>query len=95
MHAIIPKYALAPPSEDDALSMLARVVGVDRAAQAWLRARRGAGVHAQGRLSPEELLRAAEALQRGEGCEQAIGTSLCVRVRTWILLNRQSAVGER
>ncbi len=95
MLGTIPKYALAPPSEDDALGMLARVLGVDRAAQAWLRARRGAGVRAQGRLTPEELLRAAEALQRGEGCEQAIGASLAVRVRTWIVLNRQSATGER
>jgi len=95
MHATIPKYALAPPSEDDALTMLARVLGVDRAAQAWLRARKNAGVGLQGRLSPEELLRAAEALQHGEGCEQAIATSLMVRVRTWILLNRQSTAGGR
>jgi hypothetical protein len=95
MQATIPKYALAPPSEDDALTMLARVLGVDRAVQAWMRARRDAGVAAQGRLTPEELLRAAEALQRGEGCELAIGTSLMVRVRTWILLNRQAATGER
>lgn len=95
MQATIPKYALAPPSEDDALTMLARVLGVDRAAQAWLRARRDAGLSVLGRLSPDELLRAAEALQRGEGCEQAIGTSLSVRVRTWILLNRQATAGAR
>ncbi|HYH83099.1 MAG TPA: hypothetical protein VEX86_25110 [Longimicrobium sp.] len=93
MPETIPRYALAPPSEDDALSMLARVVGVDRAARAWLRARREAGLHVQGRLKPDELLRAAEVLQHGAGCEQAIGTSLAVRVRTWILLNRQA--GER
>jgi hypothetical protein len=89
MPSTIPRYGLAPPCEDDALGMLARVLGVDRAAQAWLRARRGAGLVGHGTLTPEELLRAAEALTRGEGCEPAIGTSLAVRVRSWILLNRQ------
>jgi len=82
-------YGLAPPTEDDALGMLARVLGVDRAAQAWLRARRAAGLSGHGALTPEQLLRAAEALTAGEGCEPAIGTSLAVRVRSWILLDRQ------
>lgn len=89
MTVTIGRYGLAPPSEDDALGMLARVLGVDRAVQAWLRARRAAGLAAHGTLTAEELLRAAEALSRGEGCEPAIGTSLAVRVRSWILLNRQ------
>jgi hypothetical protein len=94
MTTTIRRYGLAPPSEDDALGMLARVLGVDRAAKAWLRARRTAGVREHGALSPEELLRAAEALTQGEGCEPAVGTSLAVRVRSWILLNRQRA-GDR
>jgi hypothetical protein len=89
MTTTIRRYGLAPPSEDDALGMLARVLGVDRAAQAWLRARRAAGLREHGTLSPEELLRAAEALTQGEGCAPAVGTSLAVRVRSWILLNRQ------
>ncbi|HET7232551.1 MAG TPA: hypothetical protein VFJ16_21255 [Longimicrobium sp.] len=89
MSSIIPRYGLAPPSEDDALLMLARALGVDRAAKAWLRARRAAGLQAHGKLTPEELLRAADALTQGDGCEPAIGTSLAVRVRSWILLNRQ------
>ena len=86
------KYGLAPPHEDDGLTMLARVIGVERAAAAWSRARREAGVPDDGRaLAPGQLLRVAEVLVRGEGPEQAIGTSLAVRVRTWLLLNREHA----
>lgn len=93
MNATVPRYGLAAPHEDDGLTMLARVVGVERAAAAWSRARREAGV---GRgdeqpLSPGELLRVAEVLARGSGAEQAIGASLAVRVRTWLLLNREHA----
>jgi len=89
MESTIPRYGLAPPSEIDALTMLARVTGVDQAAKVWIRARRAAGLRADGPLSPEELLRVAEALMKGQGCEPAVGTSLAVRVRSWILLNRQ------
>jgi hypothetical protein len=93
MDGTIPRYGLAPPSEDDGLSMLARVIGVDRAAAAWVRARREAGLGADHRaaLSPAELLRVAEVLVRSEGAEQAIGASLAVRARTWLLLNRETA----
>ena len=31
----------------------------------------------------------AEVLVRAEGAERAIGTSLAVRCRTWLLLNRE------
>ena len=91
MDGTLPRYGLAPPSEDDALSMLARVIGVDRAAAAWVRALRELGLGAAGRadLGPAELLRVAEVLARSEGAERAIGTSLAVRARTWLLLNRQ------
>jgi hypothetical protein len=91
MPPALPRYGLAPPSEDDALTMLARAMGVDQAAKAWLRARRAAGLRAHGPLTPHELLRAAEALTRGDGIEPAVGTSLAVRVRSWLLLNRPSA----
>jgi hypothetical protein len=97
MAGTLPRYGLAPPSEDDALSMLARVIGVDRAAAAWARARREAGLGLGGRaeLGPAELLRVAEVLVRSEGPERAIGTSLAVRSRTWLLLNREPAGGAR
>lgn len=90
----IPRYGLAPPSENDALTMLARVMGVHEAAKVWIRARAAAGLRPLGALTPEELLRAAEALSKGGGVEPAVGTSLAVRVRSWILLNRQAA-GDR
>jgi hypothetical protein len=37
----------------------------------------------------------AEVLVRAEGSERAIGTSLAVRCRTWLLLNRKTAGGAR
>ncbi|HVG45996.1 MAG TPA: hypothetical protein VM890_14740 [Longimicrobium sp.] len=97
MTGTLPRYGLAPPSEDDGLTMLARVIGVDRAAAAWARARREAGLGPAGRtgLGPAELLRVAEVLVRSEGAERAIGTSLAVRARTWLLLNREPAGGAR
>jgi hypothetical protein len=97
MNGTIDRYGLAPPSEDDGLTMLARVIGVDRAAAAWARACREAGVQATGGagLTPGELLRVAEVLVRSEGPEQAIGTSLAVRSRTWLLLNRDPVRGPR
>jgi hypothetical protein len=97
MDGTIQRYGLAPPTEDDALTMLARVMGVDGATKAWLRACEAAGVSRHGvhRLSPEELLRVGETLIRGQGAERAIGTSLAVRARTWLLLNREHAGGGR
>ena len=97
MTGTIPRYGLAPPSEDDGLTMLARVIGVDRAASAWARARREAGLGAAGgaELGPAELLRVADVLMRSDGAERAIGTSLAVRSRTWLLLNREPAGGAR
>ena len=95
MSGTIQRYGLAPPNEEDALTMLARVMGVDGATKTWLRACREAGVSRDGlhRLSPEELLRIAEQLVCGEGAERAVGTSLAVRSRTWLLLNREHAGG--
>ena len=90
MNGTLPRYGLAPPNEDDGLTMLARVVGVDRAAAAWTRALREAGLGVGGReLGPAELLQVAEVLMRSTGAERAIGNSLAVRSRTWLLLNRE------
>jgi hypothetical protein len=97
MHGTIRRYGLAPPSEDDALGMLARVIGVDRAAAVWARAHREAGLggaHGEA-LGPAELLRVADVLVRSDGPERAIGTSLAVRARTWLLLNRVQEGGAR
>jgi len=95
MNSTIPRYGLAPPSEADGLTMMARVLGVERAAKSWVKARRAAGLPLTGPLTPEQLLGVAEALTRGEGCEPAVGTSLAVRVRSWILLNRQQQAESR
>jgi hypothetical protein len=88
----IPRYRLAPPTEDDALAMLARVLGVDQAAATWLRACEEAGVRrTDAGLSPAELARVSETLAKAPGSTGVIGTSLGVRARTWLLLNRGGA----
>jgi hypothetical protein len=88
----IPRYRLAPPTEDDALAMLARVLGVDQAAATWLGACRDAGIRrTDAALSPAELARVAERLSKAAGPTGVIGTSLGVRARTWLLLNRGGA----
>lgn len=84
---IIPRYRLAPPNEDDALAMLARVVGVDEAANTWLRACREAGVRRTHELAPAELLRVCEKLAAESGRAGVIGASLAVRARTYLLLS--------
>lgn len=84
----IPRYRLAPPDEDDALAMLARVVGVDEATNTWLRACRNAGVRrTKDELSPGELLRVCEQLAAESGRAGVIGASLAVRARTYLLLS--------
>jgi hypothetical protein len=83
----IPGYALAPPSEDDALGFLARALGPDRAAQLWVATCREAGVRS-GRLSLDELERAAQLLAAQEGVAGVIGNSLVIRLRTYRLLEK-------
>lgn len=93
MDSPIRRYGVAPPTEDDALTMLARLLGVDAAAREWLRARRDAGVGSDVALAltPEQLLRVAERLLLSPGPERAAGASLAIRARTWLLLNRDHA----
>jgi hypothetical protein len=88
---VIPRYRLAPPTEDDALGMLARVLGPEGAASTWLRCCREAGVRRDGGMHPAELLRVGERLADEEGVPGVIGTSLAVRARTYLLLSAQHA----
>ena len=81
----IPGYRLAPPTEQDALTFLARALGADRAASLWMRACREAGVRA-GALSLGELERVAQALAGEEGPAGVVGSSLVIRVRSYRLL---------
>ena len=93
-HEPIPRYRLAAPTEDEALGMLARVLGADGAAEAWLRACRAAGVRRGTGVGPAELLRVAERLAagcEGDGVPRVVGTALAVRARTYLLLNAQHA----
>ena len=81
----IPGYQLAAPSEQDALTFLARALGADQAASLWMRACREGGGRA-GSLSLDELERVVQALAREEGAAGVVGSSLSIRVRSYRLL---------
>jgi hypothetical protein len=81
----VPGYQLAPPTEQDALTFLARALGADRAASLWMRACREAGARA-GALSRDELERVVQALAKEEGPAGVVGSSLDIRLRTYRLL---------
>ncbi|HEU0302595.1 MAG TPA: hypothetical protein VFR37_24255 [Longimicrobium sp.] len=81
----IPGYQLAPPTEQDALTFLARALGADRAASLWMRTCRGAGARA-GALSMDELERVVQALATEEGPAGVVGSSLVIRLRSYRLL---------
>jgi hypothetical protein len=83
----VPGYALAPPTEQDAMSFLARALGPDQAAALWVRTCQGAGVRS-GRMGLDELERAAQALAAQEGVAGVIGNSLVIRLRTYRLLEK-------
>jgi hypothetical protein len=86
-HNDVPGYALAAPTEQDAITFLARALGADRAVSLWVRTCQEAGVRS-GRLSLDELARAAQALARHEGVAGVIGNSLVIRLRTYRLLEK-------
>lgn len=81
----VPGYQLAPPTEQDALTFLARAVGADRAAGLWMRTCREAGARA-GALSLDELERVVQALAAEEGPAGVVGSSLAIRLRSYRLL---------
>jgi hypothetical protein len=83
----VPGYALAAPTEQDAITFLARALGADRAVSLWVRTCQDAGVRS-GRLTLDELERAAQALATHEGVAGVIGNSLVIRLRTYRLLER-------
>lgn len=83
----LPAYALAQPTEQDALAFLARALGPDRAASTWMQTCREAGVQS-GRLGVDELERAARVLERQEGVVGVIASSLLIRLRTYRLLEQ-------
>ena len=86
-HNTIPGYALAPPTERDAMEFLARALGADQAASLWVRTCRDTGVRSSG-MGLDELERAAQALAKQEGVVGVIGNSLVIRLRTYRLLER-------
>ncbi|HEX2078985.1 MAG TPA: hypothetical protein VHG08_14780 [Longimicrobium sp.] len=78
-------YQLSPPTEQDALTFLARALGADRAATLWMRTCRETGVRA-GALSLDELERVVQALAKEEGPAGVVGSSLAIRLRSYRLL---------
>jgi hypothetical protein len=83
----VPGYALAAPTEQDAIAFLARALGADRGVALWVRTCQEAGVRS-GQLSLDELERAAQALSVQEGVAGVIGNSMVIRLRTYRLLEK-------
>ena len=92
-HNALPGYALAPPTEQDAITFLARALGADRAVSLWVRTCQEAGVRS-GKLSLDELERAAQALSKQEGVAGVIGNSMVIRLRTYRLLEKTRQLQE-
>lgn len=86
-HNDVPGYALAAPTEQDTITFLARALGADAAVSLWVRTCQEAGVRS-GRLSMDELERAAQALSKREGVAGVIGNSMVIRLRTYRLLEK-------
>jgi hypothetical protein len=89
----VPGYALAAPTEQDAIAFLARAMGADRAVSLWVRTCQEAGVRS-GKLSLDELERAAQALSTQEGVAGVIGNSMVIRLRTYRLLEKTRQLQE-
>ena len=87
----VPGYALAAPTEQDAITFLARALGADPAVSLWVRTCQDAGVRS-GKLTLDELERAAQARAKREGVAGVIGNSLVIRLRTYRLLERTRQV---
>jgi hypothetical protein len=86
-HNVVPGYALAAPTEQDAITFLARALGPDAAVSLWVRTCQEAGVRS-GALATDELERAAQALAKHEGVAGVIGNSMVIRLRTYRLLEK-------
>lgn len=86
--AVVPGYALAAPTEQDALAQLARLVGPDKAQAAWSAACTSAQVPRLG-LSPEQLMLAAQALAKQPGVVSVTGNTLVVRLISYQKLARK------
>lgn len=92
-HNAVPGYALAAPTEQDAITFLARALGADRAVSLWVRTCQEAGVRS-GKLSLDELERASLALSKQEGVAGVIGNSMVIRLRTYRLLEKTRQLQE-
>lgn len=92
-HNAVPGYALAAPTEQDVITFLARALGADRAVSLWVRTCQEAGVRS-GKLSLDELERAAQALSKQEGVAGVIGNSMVIRLRTYRLLEKTRQLQE-
>lgn len=77
-----PGYGLAAPTEQDALTSLARLLGPDKASETWGAARTAAG-HRSGALTPEAYASVLNELKAQGGMAGIVGNSMSVRLRTY------------
>ena len=89
----IPGYELSAPVEADVLRALQRHFGPERAAAIWAGAVHAAGLTpADAPYGPEALARVADVLRQQDGVARVIGRSLAIRIATYLVLRRRSAV---
>jgi hypothetical protein len=91
MSSPIPGYLYPPPSREDFLSSLTRVLGPEEGARAWDHACHVADVSAKGvEPAAEQLHAVAQALIRMDGLRSVVGNSMVVRLLTYESLARRT-----
>ena len=85
----IPNYNFKPPTREDAIASLTRLLGEAAALDAWEDACVKAGVSKDSpSISEDELSAVAQQLSCAEGLTSVVGTSLFVNLRTYKALSR-------
>lgn len=79
-------YGLVPPTREDVLTSLGRVVGPEQALDTFAHASRQVGVDPRGPLDVQTLRSVCVEIARCEGLASVIGMSMQVRCETWLLI---------
>ena len=87
----LPGYALAAPTEDDAVAALERVFGPERGRARWSDACRIVGLYAGQVRAGAPLERATQSLAMQGGAAAAVARSITIRMRTHTQLAARSA----
>lgn len=87
--AVVKRYNLAPPSEEDLFTSLNRLMKPDESQKLWTAACRNAG--ARSPLSLEQFERALVQLKEGKGMASIAASSMLVRVKSYRTLSMMNS----